>query len=286
MKSFFRNFLIPNKNNNYKPRSLSKKSVVTFLAVLLLFEFFVFSFYIFNYEKNFSYMSAVISSVLIEKTNEEREEENLNELLENEKLNQAAKLKAEDMAAGGYFSHVSPDGKTPWYWLNKAEYDYELAGENLAINFRDSSRVHRAWMNSKSHRENILRNSFEEIGIATSIGTYKGKDAIFVVQYFAKPKATPQINTFQLNNFNQSSNIIFAFSENIQRLFLEIISSPVLLSDFVLLSLSFLVTLFLLFKIFFEFRIQHKKLIINGLVLILLMLLLLLINRYVFNFIF
>ena len=62
-------------------------------------------------------------------------------------------MKAQDMATLGYFAHVSPDGKTPWYWIEKVGYDYQYAGENLAINFSDSKDVTNAWMASPLHKE-------------------------------------------------------------------------------------------------------------------------------------
>ena len=133
------------------------------------------------------YMSAVLSSVLVDQTNEVRENKNLIKLKTDIKLQEAAQLKANDMAEKGYFSHVTPDGKDPWYWLNSVDYSYIRAGENLAVNFVDSSQVTRAWMDSQSHRANILNGNYTHIGIATSQGKYKGEDAVFVVQFFATP---------------------------------------------------------------------------------------------------
>ena len=72
--------------------------------------------------------------------------------------------------------------------MEKADYDFVYAGENLAINFEDSSEVSSAWMNSPKHKENILNGNFTEIGIATEKGFYNGKETIFVVQMFGSPK--------------------------------------------------------------------------------------------------
>jgi hypothetical protein len=83
--------------------------------------------------------------------------------------------------------HVRFGGKTPWYWFEQAGYDYAAAGENLAVNFTDSKDVTAAWLASPSHRANIMSGNYTEIGIATARGTYKGKDAIFVVQEFGRP---------------------------------------------------------------------------------------------------
>lgn len=133
-------------------------------------------------------LSAIYGSVLVSLTNKDRVRANLSELKVNPILEKAAQLKANDMASKGYFAHNTPEGKTPWYWFKEAGYDYAYAGENLAVNFKDSEEVITAWQNSKSHFLNIVNPKFTEIGIATSTGTYKGREAIFVVQLFGRPK--------------------------------------------------------------------------------------------------
>jgi len=140
-----------------------------------------------NQDSFHQYMSAVLSGVLVEQTNEVREDKNLIKLKTDPLLQEAAQLKANDMAEKGYFAHVTPDGKQPWYWLSAVSYPYIRAGENLAVNFVDSSQVTSAWMDSPTHRENILNGNYTHVGIATAQGKHKGKDAIYVVQFFATP---------------------------------------------------------------------------------------------------
>jgi len=136
----------------------------------------------------FDSLSAVYASVLVTLTNQNRAMADIAELEVNPLLERAAQLKADDMASKGYFAHNTPDGKTPWYWLDEAGYKYVFAGENLAVNFTESEDVERAWMNSRGHFLNIMNPRFTEIGIATSTGIYKGREAIFVVQMFGAPK--------------------------------------------------------------------------------------------------
>jgi uncharacterized protein YkwD len=135
-----------------------------------------------------SYLANVISSLVVLETNNDRQQNNIAILQVNSLLTKAAQEKANDMAVKGYFAHVSPDGKQPWYWLTKVGYSYEYAGENLAINFIDSKDVVDAWMRSPEHRANILNTHYNEIGIATAEGVYKGSRAIFVVQFFGNRK--------------------------------------------------------------------------------------------------
>lgn len=132
-------------------------------------------------------MTLVLPSALVGLSNSEREEAKLPLLEISPKLQKAAQLKATDMAKRGYFSHYTPEGNPPWYWLEQVEYDYRSAGENLAVNFTESADVDKAWMNSPKHRENILNKKYTEVGIATAKGLYKGEEATFVVQFFGKP---------------------------------------------------------------------------------------------------
>lgn len=126
--------------------------------------------------------------------------------MSNDLLSAAAQLKANDMAAKGYFAHVSPDGKTPWYWIDKVGYSYDYAGENLAVNFIDSADVSNAWMASPTHRANILNPVFKEVGTATAVGTYKGRNAIFVVQLFGTP--TGKVTAVKPSIGNQTADVL------------------------------------------------------------------------------
>lgn len=133
-------------------------------------------------------LSAIYASVLVNLTNQNRVAANVSELKVSPILEKAAQMKADDMAAKGYFAHNTPEGLTPWYWFEQAGYKYIYAGENLAVNFEDSEDVETAWMNSRGHFLNIMNPNFTEIGIATSTGIYKGRQAIFVVQMFGAPR--------------------------------------------------------------------------------------------------
>lgn len=135
--------------------------------------------------------AAVVTSVLVDLVNTDRQSNNVGELTVNPVLVAVAQLKANDMAEKGYFAHKSPEGHDPWYWFAKGGYKFSHAGENLAVDFSDSADVERAWMNSPTHRANLLNGRFTEIGIATAVGTYKGRQTTFVVQVFGTPARTP-----------------------------------------------------------------------------------------------
>lgn len=132
-------------------------------------------------------MAAVISAALVELTNGDRTQGKIGTLTVNPLLVAAAQAKANDMATKGYFAHISPNGRDSWTWFKDAGYAFSYAGENLAVNFSDSEDVEQAWMDSPTHRANILNGHFTEIGIATAVGTYKGRSTTFVVQMFGRP---------------------------------------------------------------------------------------------------
>lgn len=132
-------------------------------------------------------VAAVISSVLVELTNADRTSQGLATLTVSPVLTAVAEAKAADMAEKGYFAHTSPEGKTPWYWFKEKGYTFTYAGENLAIDFHESPDVQRAWMQSPTHRANIVGTQFTEIGIATREGLYQGRPTTYVVQVFGTP---------------------------------------------------------------------------------------------------
>ncbi len=138
------------------------------------------------------YVAAVIAAVLVELANNDRTALALDGLSVNPTLVAAAQAKANDMASKGYFSHTTPEGYDSWHWFKEVGYDYQYAGENLAVNFSDSGDVQKAWMMSPTHRQNIMSARYTEIGIATAVGMYQGKEAVFAVQMFGRPKANSE----------------------------------------------------------------------------------------------
>jgi hypothetical protein len=136
---------------------------------------------------NSAQVAAVVASALVDLANNDRAQNNVSTLTVNPELQAAAQAKANDMAANGYFAHVSPAGLNPWYWFTQAGYNFTYGGENLAVYFSDSNTVNTAWMNSPEHRANILNQHFTEIGVATAEGMYQGHKTSFVVQEFGTP---------------------------------------------------------------------------------------------------
>lgn len=177
---------VPTKENTGLPVLLSSFS----LTILGLFAAFL----ILSPTTIYRYQLAqLLGGPTFEKTdvirlvNSARVEAGLPSLGENGVLDIAAKTKADDMGSKEYFSHNSPDGKTPWNFIKGAGYKYTAAGENLAMNFTSANAAHRALMASPTHRANILNPLYTEIGVSVVQGTMDGLPSIYLVQYFGKP---------------------------------------------------------------------------------------------------
>ena len=121
---------------------------------------------------------------VIELTNSSRTDAGESALATNSKLSQAAEEKANDMVANNYFSHTSPAGTTPWSWIQKENYDYIYAGENLAMDFFSAEKMEEAWMASPTHRANILNQNYYEIGTAVKEGNINGHETTLAVVVF------------------------------------------------------------------------------------------------------
>ena len=181
-KQALKSWFIPGTENDHKPHILRNKAILIFAIVVLVLKLAVFG--LFLYFPNSAYFSAITTNTLMNLINQSRQENNLSPLVANDELAQSAFLKAQNMLDQNYFAHTSPQGITPWYWLKQAGYDYRYAGENLAIDFIDAEGLHKALLNSPTHRANILNTKYEEIGIIVITGNFNGKKTTIAVQHF------------------------------------------------------------------------------------------------------
>lgn len=101
--------------------------------------------------------------------NKERNKVGLGELTLNNKLNNVAQLKAEDMAKNGYFSHNSPTYGSAFDMMKKYGISYISAGENIAKGQKSAESVMKAWMASSGHKANILKKEYEELGVGYAV---------------------------------------------------------------------------------------------------------------------
>lgn len=194
MKQVLKDHFVPHHGNDYRPHVLQRAAMSAMLGLVLV------SFAMANLQAllwlNVDWLvSAVLPAIVVEETNEERADGAIAPLQRNATLDRAAQLKAEHMAELGYFAHYAPDGTSPWHWFRSTNYTFAHAGENLAVHFNDSREVVRAWMNSPTHRANIMNGNFAEIGIGVAEGQFEGYNTVFVVQMFGTPAQTAPVAT-------------------------------------------------------------------------------------------
>jgi uncharacterized protein YkwD len=123
---------------------------------------------------------------LLNDTNQQRSADHEAGLTLNQQLTSAAQAKANDMAARDYWAHNSPDGQTPWSFITAAGYHYQVAGENLAYGFTNAADVMAGWMNSPTHRANVLGSNYKDVGFGVAQSSnYQGKgpETIVVAEY-------------------------------------------------------------------------------------------------------
>lgn len=291
MKKRFRrlkHYLIPHAGNRYKPAIFAKESV----AVIVLALFLVEGIYVFQtrvLSRNTGFLATVLPAALTDLTNHDRLASGNRTLTEDPLLAKAAQKKADDMAAKSYFAHTSPDGKTPWYWLDSVGYQYSYAGENLAVNFTDSMDVETAWMNSPAHHANIVKPEYTRVGIGTAKGTYKGEATTFVVELFATPayadtesasapvphraiaSAVPDVARAPAA-IQDSTQVLGEQVESVPvsggNIFAALASSPNHIITWVLGAFAALFTLLLALAIFVKRKVQYLEVILGGAVLI------------------
>ncbi len=178
-----RNWFIPHKDTHKKAHLISWEAI---LIYVLFFIFLQVGFSIVSYTRPgvLGITANIDQKKLIELTNIEREKKGLGKVSENEALDKAAKLKAENMFSENYWAHFAPSGKTPWDFILGSGYHFTFAGENLAKNFYSSEEVVAAWMNSPTHRDNLLNAHYKDIGLAVMEGVLNGQKTTLIVQEF------------------------------------------------------------------------------------------------------
>jgi uncharacterized protein YkwD len=88
-----------------------------------------------------------------------------------------------DMAENDYFDHKNLEGQTPFDRMKEDDVAFNLAGENLAYGQLSSIFAHEGLMNSLGHRENILRQDYEYLGVGVA---FNDKSQPYYTQnYFA-----------------------------------------------------------------------------------------------------
>ena len=122
---------------------------------------------------------------VLEEVNDEREDYGLTPLVLSQALTDSAQLRSAELIQ--QFSHTRPDGSDCFTALTKS---YWSTGENIAAGQDSPDDVMDAWMNSTGHRANILKESFNKLGVGY---TYSGNSTYqhYWVQMFGGGLQTP-----------------------------------------------------------------------------------------------
>lgn len=111
---------------------------------------------------------------ILNAVNAERAKYGLRPLQLDMRLVATARAKSQDMITNNYFAHQSPVLGSPFDQMRRAGISYRSAGENIA-GTRTAEHAMQLWMNSPSHRANILHASYTHIGIGVVTGGVYGK---------------------------------------------------------------------------------------------------------------
>lgn len=175
--------LVPHRANQYRPHLIRRYGLLVLLLVIIGAQGG------YNFTTSGSVLgtkAAISTDALLDETNKQRQSQGVSALQMNDRLSEAAYMKAQDMLRQQYWAHVAPDGTTPWQWLTKVGYNYASAGENLAKNFSSSSATITAWMASLDHRENVLNTRFTEVGFGVADGILDGQHTTLIVALYGQ----------------------------------------------------------------------------------------------------
>lgn len=103
---------------------------------------------------------------LLDKTNVIRAQYGLTLLAMDPALNLSAKAKCDDMVKRNYWDHKDPDGKDPYHFFSEAGASFSKAGENLAFGYNNAQQTLDGWVNSPTHKDNLVDPDYTNVGFA------------------------------------------------------------------------------------------------------------------------
>ncbi len=132
---------------------------------------------------NYANSTSITEENIIRLANYERIKKGLDPLITNELLTRAAQKKAKDIFKNSHFGHTIAD-RAFSSWIKDEKYEYTYVGENLAMDFISSEGTINAWLDSPTHKQNLLNERFKETGVAVLDGKFESKNTILIVQIF------------------------------------------------------------------------------------------------------
>jgi uncharacterized protein YkwD/predicted RNA-binding protein with RPS1 domain len=99
-------------------------------------------------------------------------------------VRETAREHSADMAENDYFDHKNLEGQSPFDRMKEDAVAFHTAGENLAYGQLSSIFAHEGLMNSLGHRENILRQDYEYLGVGVAFN--EKSQPYYTQNYYAK----------------------------------------------------------------------------------------------------
>lgn len=153
------------------------------IALMLIFSFYYFLLYPFVSPLA---PAETTATTLEDAVNGYRIQNGLPVMKHDERLCSSAQAKLDDMVNNNYFEHTSPKGVSYSKFIAD-NTTYRKAGENLATSHQDSASVFSGWINSPSHKANIVdaydRTCVKVVNVSDALGITK---KLIAVQHFAK----------------------------------------------------------------------------------------------------
>ena len=100
-------------------------------------------------------------------TNIERKNAGLSSFSKMSSLTKTAGVRAKEIIRS--FSHNRPDGSSCFTAFDECNVPYCWAGENIAKGHKTAAEVIKNWMESKGHRDNILKSEFTHLGVGVAM---------------------------------------------------------------------------------------------------------------------
>lgn len=248
-------FFIPHKKNNHRAKLLHNASLVT-LILLVAFTCSLSVVLKRTHPDVLGVSYQITENELVNLTNFERAQQGLEPLILNKRLSEAAALKADYMYVHNFWAHFAPDGTTPWKFIKDTGYEYTYAGENLAKGYTTSTTAVTAWMNSPTHKANILSDKYTEIGFAVKSGILQGEDTVLIVQMFgAREGNIAELEGGQLTQTGASHTLGVESPVAAQAL----VEKPLINLTFFTKSLTFILLSLLLIALVLDFVVIEKK---------------------------
>lgn len=128
-------------------------------------------------------LTAAYQRISVDLVNAARAKNGLRTLKTDKMNTKLAVSRSTDMRDRDYFSHYTPENKSPFDIAKKMGIRYRSMGENIAYGNRNAMLAHESFMNSKGHRSNILKKTYTKIGAGA---VYGGTRYVLLTNIFSR----------------------------------------------------------------------------------------------------